>query len=152
MLVVRVALYFTDFNQGENEMTKQQRKTIEREFYKYKWNKSQAENYAVCAVAYDSSAPDGERVKTSTGNAAEQLMIRAIFETERLRGWCTVFEKTLEKFKWEQKDKLMEKRYLERKGIWRTCDEIGISRATYFYWLEDILQVACLWAKELKLL
>ena len=133
-------------------MNKQQRKIIEREFYKYKWNKRESENYAVCAVAYDSSAPDGERVKSSSGNANEQLVIRAIYDQERMRGWVTVFEKTLEKFKWEQKDKLMQKRYIERKSIWRTCEEIGISRATYFYWLEDILQTAFLWAKELKLI
>ncbi len=132
-------------------MTKQQRKIIEKEFYKYKWNKRESENYAVCAVAYNSSAPDGERVKTSVGNQTEQLVIRAIYETERLRGWCTVFEKTLEKFKWEQKDKLMQKRYLERKSVWRICDEIGIERRTYFYWLENILQTAYLWASELKL-
>lgn len=133
-------------------MTKQERKVIEREFYKYKWNKSQADNYAVCAVAYNSKAPDGERVKSSSGNANEQLVIRAIYDQERMRGWVKVFEKTLDKFKWEQKDKLMRKRYLERKSVWRTCDEIGICRATYFYWLEDILQTAYLWAKELKLL
>lgn len=133
-------------------MTKQQRKTIEREFYRYKWNKQQAENHTVSAVAYDSSAPDGERVKTSSGNTQEQLVIRAIYETERLRGWVTVFEKTLEKFKWEQKDKLMEKRYLERQSPARTCYEIGMARRTYDYWVDDILEVACRWAKELKLL
>ena len=133
-------------------MTKEQRKTIEREFYRYKWNKREAENYAVCAVAYDSSSPDGERVKASSGNKQEQLVIRAIYETERMRAWCTVFEKTQEKFKWEHKDKLMQKRYIERKKPWRICDEVGISRATYFYWLEDILCVALRWAKELKLL
>lgn len=132
-------------------MTKQQRKTIEQQFYKYKWNKREAENHTVTTVAYNSSAPDGERVQSSKGNSTEQLIIRAIYETEQLRGWVMVFEKTLEKFKWEHKDKLMQKRYLERKSIWRTCDEIGISRATYFYWLEDILQVAYLWACELKL-
>ena len=133
-------------------MTKQQRKEIEKQFYRYKWNKQQSDNYMITAVAYDSKAPDGERVKTSGGNTQEQLVIRAIYETERLHGWCTVFEKTLEKFKWEQKDKLMQKRFLDRKSVWRTCEEIGISRATYFYWLEDILQSAFLWAKELRLM
>ncbi len=132
-------------------MTKQQRKTIEREFYRYNFNKRTADDYAVTAVAYDSKAPDGERVKTSGGNTNEQLVIRAIYETERMRGWCKVFEKTIDKFRWEQKDKLMQKRYIERKGIWRTCEEIGIERRTYFYWLEDILQTAFLWASELKL-
>ncbi len=133
-------------------MTKQQRKTIEREFYKYKWNKSQAENYAVCAVAYDSSAPDGERVKASTGNRAEQLVIRAIYETERLRGWCTVFEKTLEKFKWEQKDELIKKRYIERKSIKRICYELCLPESTYHYWHNQILLAAYNWAKHFKIL
>lgn len=133
-------------------MTKQQRKIIEREFYRYKWNKVQAENYAVCAVAYDSKAPDGERVKTGGGNANEQLVIRAIYDQERMRGWVTVFEKTLDNFKWEHKDKLMQKRYIERKSVWRTCEEVGISRATYFYWIKDIIQTAYLWAKELKVI
>lgn len=132
-------------------MTKQQRKIIEREFYRYKWNKVQAENYAVCAVAYDSKAPDGERVKAGGGNANEQLIIRAIFDQERMLGWCKVFEYTLIKFKGEHKDKLMQKRYIEKKGILRTCIDIGISRATYFYWLEDILNTAYLWAREFKL-
>ncbi|MDE6442333.1 MAG: DUF1492 domain-containing protein [Clostridia bacterium] len=132
-------------------MTKQQRKTIEREFYKYEWNRREATNHTVTAVAYNSSAPDGERVKTSSGNKNEQLMIRAIYETEQMLGWVKVFEKTLDKFKWEHKDKLMRKRYIERKSIWRTCEEIGISRATYFYWLEDIMQTAFMWALELKL-
>lgn len=132
-------------------MTKQQRKTIEREFYRYNWNKREAENHTLTAVVYNASAPDGERVKTSTGNKNEQLIIRAIYETDRLLGWCTVFEKTLEKFKWEHKDKLMLKRYIDRKSPWRTCDEIGISRRTYDYWVEDILRVAFQWATELKL-
>ncbi len=133
-------------------MTKEQKKTIEREFYKYKWNKAQVGNYAVCAVAYDSSLRDGERVKSSPGNTQEQLVLRAIYETERMRSWCTVYEKTMEKFKWEQKDTLMQKKYVERKKPWRICDEIGISRRTYDYWLEDIRQCAFRWAREFKLL
>ena len=132
-------------------MTKQQRKIIEREFYRYKWNKRESENYAVTAIAYDSASPDGERIKSSAGNKNEQLMIRAIYDQERMRAWCTVFEKTLDKFKWEHKDKLIEKRYLERKSVWRTCDEIGIERRTYFYWLEIILQTAYSWACYFKL-
>lgn len=133
-------------------MTSEQRKTIEREFYRYKWNKNQINNYAVCAVAYDSSAPDGERVKSSSGNKQEQLVIRAIYQTERLRGWCTVFEKTQEKFKWELKDELMQKKYIERKKPWKICDELNIADRTYRYWLNQILEVGYLWAKELKIL
>lgn len=133
-------------------MTKQQRKTIESEFYRYEWNKKHADNYAVATVAYNSSDHDGERFKASKGNTMEQLVIRSIYDQERIRSWVTVFDMTIEKFKWEQKDELMQKRYIERKGIWRTCDEIGISRATYFYWLDEILRVAFMWAKELKVI
>lgn len=128
------------------------RKIIEREFRRYKWNKREAENHTVTAVVYNSSAPDGERVKTSNGNKNEQLIIRAIYETERLRGWCEVFEKTLDHFKWELKDKLMEKRYIERQKPDKTCYEIGISRRAYDYWVDDIIQVAYRWAEYLKLL
>ena len=130
----------------------QQRRAIEREFYRYKWNKREAENYAVCAVAYDSSAPDGERVKTSTGNTAEQLVIRAIYETERLRGWCAVFERTRDKFYGDSEDKLIQKKYSEKKSRARICREIGISTRTYDYWLTDILIVALHRAQDLKLL
>lgn len=133
-------------------MTKEQRKTIEIEFYRYNANKKEAENYAVNAVAYGSPVHGGERVKASVGNANERMIIRAVDEAERMRGWCKVFEKTLDRFKWGQKDELMQKRYLERKSIWRTCDEIGIERRTYFYWLSDILRTACLWAEDLKLI
>ncbi len=133
-------------------MTSEQRKTIEREFYKYKFNKRTCSNYAVCAVAYDSSVPDGERVKSSSGNRNEQLVIRAIYDQERMRAWCTVFEKTQDKFRWEHKDELMRKKYIERKKPYRICDELSIADRTYHYWHNQVLEVAFMWAKELKLL
>lgn len=74
-------------------MTTEQRKTIEREFYRYKWNKRECENYAVHAVAYDSAAPDGDRIKSSCGNKNEQLVIRAIYDQERMRAWCIVLRR-----------------------------------------------------------
>ena len=91
-------------------------------------------------------------MRTTLENNAERIIINAIYNEERLHSWCTVYEKTLEKYKWENKDKLIQKRYIERKSVWRTCDEIGICRATYFYWLEDILQTAFMWTKEFKLM
>lgn len=131
-------------------MTSEQKK-IDSEFYKFKWYKREADNYAVCTVAYN-SVSKSERVKTSTGNKNEQLIIRAIYNQELMQSWCLVFEKTLEKFKWEDKDKLISKRYIDRKSIWRTCHEIGISRSTYFYWLDEILETGLNWAKEFKLM
>lgn len=133
-------------------MTKEQRRTIEREFYRYKWNKRECENYAVCAVAYDSKASDGERIKSSSGNKNEQLVIRAIYNQEKMLGWCTVFEKTRDKFYCDLKDELMNKKYVENKSRRRICREIGISERTYDYWLSDILCIAYFRAKDLKLL
>ncbi|MDE6586150.1 MAG: hypothetical protein K2K80_05680 [Clostridia bacterium] len=133
-------------------MTRDQRKEIEKQFYRYKWNKREAENHTVTAVAYNSSAPDGERVKASSGNKNEQLIIRAIYETEKLRNWCKVFEYTLIKFKREQKDKLMQKRYLEHKSVVRICNELYIPESTYHYWHNQILLEAFEFAKEFKLL
>lgn len=131
-------------------MTKTQKKLIEREFYKYKENKRNCGN-VVNKVAFMSRISDEERVMTSSGNTIENTMVRALNEDIRIHNWVKVFENTLSKFKWEQKDKLMQKRYIERESPERTCHELAISRSTYFYWVEDILQVAFMWAKELKI-
>lgn len=133
-------------------MTPEQRKTIEREFYRYNFNKRTCENYAVCAVAYDSSAPDGERIKSSSGNKNEQLVIRAIFDQERMRSWCTVFEKTRDKFYCDLKDQLIIKKYIQHKSRARICREIGIAERTYDYWHSEIIFIAFCRAQDLKLL
>lgn len=133
-------------------MTKQQRKTIEREFYNYVRNRQNAAEY-VSSHAFDHFGIDysTERVKSSSGNSAERNVIRMIDEADRVWRWCLVFEKTLERFRWEQKDKLMRLKYIERKKPMEICGIIGIERRTYFYWLEDVRRIAYMWALDLKL-
>lgn len=133
-------------------MTKQQRKKIEREFYGYTCNRQKAADY-VSSHAYDHFGVDysSERVKSSHGNGTESSVIRMIDEADEAWRWCLVFEKTLERFRWEKKDELMRKKYIERKNPYTICAEIGIGRSTYFYWKEEILQIAFLWATDLKL-
>lgn len=133
-------------------MTRQERKRIEDEFFNYKSNRDKAANY-VASSAFDGFAIDysHERVKSSGGNSVERALINAISEEERLWKWCLVFEKTLDKYRWEQKDKLIIKKYIEKKNATKICFEIGIERRTYFYWLEEILQTAFMWAQMLKL-
>lgn len=133
-------------------MTYQERKKIEDEFFNYKANRDKAANY-VASSAFDGFAIDysHERVKSSGGNSVERALINAISEEERLWKWCLVFEKTLDKYRWEQKDKLIIKKYIEKKNATKICFEIGIERRTYFYWLEEILQTAFMWAQMLKL-
>ena len=63
-----------------------------------------------------------------------------------------MFEKTLERFKWTLKDDMMRMRYVDGNHEVCICDVIGISRANYYYWVEDVLQVAFMWAQEYNLI
>lgn len=134
-------------------MTRQERKRIEDEFFNYKSNRDKAANY-VASSAFDGFAIDysHERVKSSGGNSVERALINAISEEERLWKWCLVFEKTLDKYRWEQKDKLIIKKYIDRRPRWHICLDLALSERTYHRWLDDILDTAYLWAKEFALI
>lgn len=134
-------------------MTRQERRQIEREFFSYKSNREQAADY-VASSALSGFAIDysHERVQTSSGNSVERSIVNAISKEERLYRWCKVFEKTLDKYRWEQKDKLILKKYIERKPRWRICMELSLPEPTYHRWLTDILETAYMWAKEFELL
>ncbi len=133
-------------------MTKQQRKMIEREFYNYEKNRNEAADYissrALARMGVDYSR---ERVKSSNGNFVEESVINAVDKYERLYKWCLVYEKTLDRFRWTQKDKLMQMRYIDKNHDVCICDVIGISDRTVRYWVEEILQVAFMWAQEFNL-
>ena len=133
-------------------MTKQQRKRIEREFFGYTRNRQKAAEY-VSSHAYDHFGVDysSERVKSSHGNGTESSVIRMIDEADEAWRWCLVFEKTLERFRWEKKDELMRKKYIERKNPYTICGEIGIERRTYFYWIDEIRRIAYQWALDFRL-
>lgn len=134
-------------------MTKQERRQIEREFFNYKSNREQAADY-VASSALSGFAIDysHERVQTSPGNSVERSVIKAISREERLWKWCVVFEKTLDKYRWEQKDKLIIKKYIERKPRWRICIELSLAEKTYHRWLNEVLETALMWAQELELI
>lgn len=134
-------------------MTRAQRKQIEREFYNYKQNRDKAANY-VASHAYDGFGVDYTKpqVRASHGNGVENNVIRAISEEERAWKWCLVYQKVFERFRWTQKDELMRRRYMEKEHEIKTCMAVGIERRTYFYWLNEMLDVAFLWALEWKLL
>ena len=133
-------------------MTRAQRKQIEREFYNYKANRDKAASY-VASHAYDNFGMDYSepRVKSSSGNGVERNVIRMISEEERAWKWCIVFQKTMERFRWTQKDELMRRRYISNEREVKTCMAVGIERRTYFYWLNELLDVAFLWALDLNL-
>ena len=134
-------------------MTRQQRKQIEREFYNYKANRDKAANY-VASHAYDGFGIDytEQHVKSSIFNNPERKLIQALGEEERAWKWCVVFQKTMERFRWTQKDELMRRRYIEREHEVKTCMGLCIARSTYFAWTEEVLLVAFMWAKEFNIL
>lgn len=125
---------------------------IEREFYNYEKNRNEAADYissrALARMGVDYSR---ERVKSSNGNFVEESVINAVDKYERLYKWCLVYEKTLDRFRWTQKDKLMQMRYIDKNHDVCICDVIGISDRTVRYWVEEILQVAFMWAQEFNL-
>ena len=134
-------------------MTKTERRQIEREFFNYKSNREQAATY-VASSAFNGFAIDysHERVHSSAGNSVERAMINAISKEERAYKWCVVFQNTLDKYRWEQKDRLILKKYIERKPRWRICEELALAEKTYHRWLNDILETAHMWAVELGLI
>ena len=137
-------------------MTKQQKRTIEREFYRYKANKEAGgefiRDYAYSRIAINY---EGDRVCGSGLNTVEDGVVNAVSkdlsQSVRAYKWSIVFEKTMDRFRWTQKDKLMRLKYIENKGVYRICSEIGIERRTYFYWLEEVLSLALQWAFALNI-
>ena len=117
-------------------MTKEQRKRIEREFYRYEQNRSEAANFisdqALAKMGVDFSK---ERVKASQRNFVEENVVKALDDYMCMYKWCLVYEKTLERFKWTQKDRMMQMRYIDRNHEVYICDQIGISRSNYYYWV-----------------
>lgn len=134
-------------------MTKQQRRMIERELYNYKENQKKAAEY-VASHAFDNFSVDysSPRVKSSPQNTPERRLVVELVEAERAWKWCKVFENTLTKFRWEKKDELMQKKYIEGKSPLNISYELHIDRATYFRWLEEIRLTAFQWATELKII
>lgn len=141
---------------SERKMTREQKKTIEREFYRYKENKEAGgdflKDYAYSRIAVNY---EGDRVYGSGLNTTENGVVNAVSKdlskSVRAYKWSVIFEKTMDRFRWTQKDKLMRMKYIERKGVTRICTDIGIERRTYFYWLDEILIHAIQWCYALNI-
>ena len=131
-------------------MTKQQKRTIDREFYRYKANK-EAGGRSIREYAYSRIAVnyESDRVCGSGLNTTESGVINAIdrdfAKSVRAEKWALVFEMTMNRVRFTQKDRLMQLKYLEHKGVIEICNLLHISRATYFYWKDEILLHALQW-------
>ena len=134
-------------------MTLQQRRAIDRELYRYEQNKKNAAEY-VASHAFDNFSMDYSsfHVKSSQRNATERRLINEIGEAERAWKWCKVFENVMTKYRWEKKDELMRKKYIEKKTPIGISMELHIDRSTYFRWLDEVRVTALHWAIEYQLL
>lgn len=135
-------------------MTNQQKKIIEKEFYRYKENKQIAGKFLDDYVAKQLAINYGKDRVSGTGlNGVESGVISAIDKDAangaRSRKWAIVYEKTRDKYFHEGKDKLMQLRFQDKKNIFQVCRELHIERRTYFYWLDEILNTAKLWANAM---
>lgn len=62
--------------------------------------------------------------------------------------WIKVVENTALKFNSTCKEKLIQKRYIERLELVNIMNELNIERATYFRWREEVLTYAALLAAQ----
>lgn len=134
-------------------MTKAERRTIEKEFFRYTENSRKAASYiemhAADGIAIDQTSP---RVIATPRNGVERAVICLVNEEERARRWSFIFDKTLERFRWTMKDELMRRRYIRQEHYLLTCAALHLSPKAYYHWRREVLEVAFLWAKELKIL
>lgn len=134
-------------------MTNEQRRQLNRELYNYKEYKGKVKEtledafYGGLTLDYSNI-----RVNSSGGNSAENRMIKALSDSERMSLWIRVFEFTLIKYTGEHKDLVLRKKYIEGKKKYQICREAAISPRTYDYWISELLEVAFRWARIFKVL
>lgn len=66
--------------------------------------------------------------------------------------WKSVCDKTLERFKWTQNEKLIRKYYFDGKSPIEVYMELYMSEREFYYSKREILDMAFRWAREYKLL
>lgn len=117
---------------------------------------------SVCTnCPYASCNPDScERIKNAERKIKErerlkkevkQIVKKAFAEYKQsFDGGKLLVEKVLEHYRFEiDKLKMIELYFFEGKTITFTCLEVGICRATFFNWMNEVLYVSEKWAKEL---
>lgn len=92
-------------------------------------------------------------VQTSPGNYKEAQLCAILDDNLKIVRWCYVVEKVLDHYHFE-KDKIrfIQEHYFKQKGDIETCFDVGIGRATFYRWQEEIIEEAYKWAKELRLI
>ena len=92
-------------------------------------------------------------VQTSPCNSKETQLCKIIDSNLSAMRWCYVVEKVLDHYKFEQdKVKFIKMHYFDKRGELETCLEIGVCRATFYNWQNEVLETTYNWAKELKVI
>ena len=92
-------------------------------------------------------------VQSSHSNHKEAQLCALMDDNLKKVRWCYMVEKVLDHYRFEEgKVKFIQEHYFKKKGDILTCLEVGICRATFYNWQEEILETAYNWAKELKLI
>lgn len=135
-------------------MTSEQRKTIEREFYKCDVYKNEVKETLDGAI-YSGATVDYSTVRVSGGggtNGVENRVVKALSESQQKSLWVQVFNYTLIKYTGEYKDRLIRMKYIEKCSRRSICGKLHIGTATYHRWLDEILETAYMWCRNLKIL
>ncbi len=93
-------------------------------------------------VSYDSLS-----VQSTPSNKREDKLCGIIDKSASRLKWCNVVEQTLARFHLTDRDKLIDNRFFKKKSVDRVCYDLGLSRATFFRWQDEITEYAYLVAE-----
>lgn len=135
-------------------MTNEQKRLINSEFYKCDTYQSEVKATLDGAI-YSGTTVDYSSLRVSGGggsNGVENRVIKALNDSQYKSLWVQVFNYTLIKYTGEYKDRLIRMKYIERCSRRQICGKLHIGTATYHRWLDEILETAYMWCRNLKIL
>lgn len=135
-------------------MTNEQKRLINREFYKYDAYSSEV-NATLENAVFSGTTVDYSKLRVSGGeggNGVENRVIKALSDSQQKSLWVQVFNYTMIKYTGEYKDRLIRMKYIEGCSRRQICGRLHIGTATYHRWLDEILETAFMWCKNLKIL
>lgn len=135
-------------------MTREQKRLINSEFYKYNEYKSEVKATLEGAI-YSGTTVDYSslRVSGSGGtNGVENRVVKALTDSQQKSLWVQVFNYTLIKYTGEYKDRLIQMKYIDHCSRRQICCRLHIGTATYHRWLDEVIETAYMWCRNLKIL
>jgi len=125
-------------------------KEIESHFYGYKVECKQLELIKK-EIAEESTVPQMDGIRASSSKISDPTFekTRKIEkELKKMQAWVHVVKKTIGRFQNTPQSEFITMVYIDRHSINRVCDNLYITRTTYFNWREKILDYALILAVE----